>query len=1633
MKAEKAFELALRNFPRWMDIRKRKNKAVGAMFLRSFTDESKDVTAAIEEMRKSFFARNYIGKESALIDFLKFVNIGVVDVDHLLVLEPKLELTTDNKKFIQNLTTHAFYDKEEGVILVGYDLGVDKIRYKIKDNEYESPLHVYHSWNTIDEFALFSGIERYEGERNKELLNRVFAVYKNIPNSTGTGIKNAIVNELANLTDITPFDIDISILDNSNIHKTSSSGKRVSEEVISADKDVYRAKVWDKSLWDHPFKQLAYADHNWDEEIAIKQNGTGQQSDLETMLLSELHDLEATDIEIDVYKKSSVQVQNYIKDNRTSIDIPLSLTKYKNELSPINVEYKVVAEDARELTENVYIESYSKETGQFNFVLDDVVIDRYDKEYTVIEGGLLKEGNDYKITLTPKDAYSRMGIEFINYKDKSNSFNYAVEKEGFVKRGAFIESDRSSFYGDTVSSFYKTTNMKNVSGGVSLADAAKNGEVQIDVSAIENKYVKYEVDCELTDITTDPEFIKQLGFSEINNAWESAGNDGTFIIEGIFSELTYVIEGNMTVEKIIDGKKTVNISNGKKEENLKFDKPTGVKITFSKIHNSGKAAIKGVKYSRYDLETSLSSGSLIVTSQGAAIPKASGSSRYLVIKLKTYTGFSPVLKYIYIGSTLAQVKYETSIFKAGTGASVKIKSNCVAQIENLTTGEIVNNYRTDTVYKNNKSSDVYIEIDSTVIESIEDSKPAVVSMTYKNAVGRYIRLAPGESITEIWIKGNMLRLNERKSVNSILAPNHEKIYLSKFFKKFIVKGASEKSTRIYRRNLDSSSNLIMVKNLPDDISCVFVTDEINNKEVIGNSYENFESIYFLPKNINEYVMYEKERMVSKEIRNISLINNFYPQLATNKLVILRLDKGMENDRVDILFEGTENIFSVGFKEVKIIADKELVAMQFSANETVVNRSFVLTNYMELPETIALKDKSYEIAEFIVKPHEDFEIVYEKKTSALESYYVKNDGFNKLYYSNIDKIISIKDESGATIDDGLYDILHEEGVIYWKDLSLAGKVFKVQYEYNEPKFIKVVNTDVLYKIVGYTVNTLALEGTITYQGIYQNTSLSKEERTLIDGAAHYSISSSNPKINASLDKGVIVLSQRLTEDDVLVKPGYFYADNKEWYYFITPVNKEVGGMIGVDFHEIEKINGDLILSQASTNHITSSNMLSNDLRKVFEYRIQDKESGESRLNAITACDSYFTWKLFNADLGIVDGGYNGRGLHIKSYSKESYAAMEITEALSSHAMISLYAEKGISCFIAKQTGQQFNKNIFCDKIVEMIEEDSFRVCRFAAINPDDRYFLLVKGDGVIDDIIVGKASNDLPSIHKKSLHKMFFEVQEEIKTNYRQRLLFDKNYNTFNRTEINDEGYLITSTDLEWGLTKLGEIRSDWNKGVYSNVHIVKDAYIKTTSSAGIYYTKVFEVDKLSNLSKFYVKVNEMCFDEMKDFTITVLTSNSQNDGYHTIGTVREDNVIQIDGPKVKRFVKMVIEIPKEKVIEDISLFGEYSEGLSNLRVRTYMYGDMISKVYDIGTSSNIQFKKVLVEDKVEDVSVYVRGIKQNNIDSAATDWKIMRLDQDGNVTNRVVFEDYELFQFKVALEKETSAVKINGYELEVIE
>ena len=56
--------------------------------------------------------------------------------------------------------------------------------YSINDYSYSDYVKIIHTWNIIDEFALFLGIERYDNEKNKSLMNHT--VYRQNINPENT-------------------------------------------------------------------------------------------------------------------------------------------------------------------------------------------------------------------------------------------------------------------------------------------------------------------------------------------------------------------------------------------------------------------------------------------------------------------------------------------------------------------------------------------------------------------------------------------------------------------------------------------------------------------------------------------------------------------------------------------------------------------------------------------------------------------------------------------------------------------------------------------------------------------------------------------------------------------------------------------------------------------------------------------------------------------------------------------------------------------------------------------------------------------------------------------------------------------------------------------------------------------------------------------------------------------------------------------------------------------------------------------------------------------------------------------------------------------------------------------------------
>ena len=99
--SKQAIELALQDFPRWMDIKKRAN-SIGRKLLESIYQEQDNIKLAYEEFIKSFFLKTYNGKEDTIPCHVLLGNIGKIDDIKKLEILLNFPVTANPKVFLDD-------------------------------------------------------------------------------------------------------------------------------------------------------------------------------------------------------------------------------------------------------------------------------------------------------------------------------------------------------------------------------------------------------------------------------------------------------------------------------------------------------------------------------------------------------------------------------------------------------------------------------------------------------------------------------------------------------------------------------------------------------------------------------------------------------------------------------------------------------------------------------------------------------------------------------------------------------------------------------------------------------------------------------------------------------------------------------------------------------------------------------------------------------------------------------------------------------------------------------------------------------------------------------------------------------------------------------------------------------------------------------------------------------------------------------------------------------------------------------------------------------------------------------------------------------------------------------------------
>lgn len=1661
-----SLQVMLNHFPTWMDIRKRYTKSKGGALLRAYNDETDDVNAAIKEYQDLFFLLTYHGKEEDIPAYMYVALIGDKELSSISI--PTLEydeyLTDNVDTFYQNLSTHILYQDSALIIHPSFFKDYEEIpatiEYIIDDTyKYGATLFYQHIWNVFDEFALFSGLERYENESNTELANRVIQQFKNFPNASDDGLKHAIKNALYNFTDIDEDTIKIEKPDAGNLTLDD-----IYENITAYNKDLFRTKVWDTSLWEHSFKTSDMTPHEWDKEPEEYLDGVGSRNDLHTEFVKNLDTSDTTDVTVTGYKKSRKAISEYIRNNNIETEIDLKLTKYNNEINPKKIEYKITASDIVKVdAEHIFINGYKKYAGKNTYYIEDLA-DSLDG-VTKVARNTLQADKDYQLIFEPTSNYSDMKISKADITSADKTSSLLQENSTYIFKNNELVNKNVLAHISALNNMTAYSNLKNYEGGFTLNSIAETGTAEIALdSTMSYGMINIDHTCRETGITDNPNYVQYTNFTLSSTGTALTSTSSTEATINITlskcRSFSFILDENEETAK--QGAVYVTITkDGKKGRRTiytvgstvisgSYNTSSAVEILIEKA-GQNPVRISNIKATRYDIVYRLDSGNVVSNAMYTMLPKIANTNT-LYVDITSYGTYAPTVKSIHIGSSLLGAKY-TIDFHTDVESTLDIDSTCSVTLVNKTDSITTKEYTTKAAYTNTSDKSGFIILNISGFTAIEYSSPAI-SHAYSLGSSRdYVILNPGETIDKITISGDYTKTVYRQALSSILYDDVQgcNVYVSRAINGFILEhDDTEEIKNISKDVLVQTAEIYGLDGLENSgLTGKFIINGTKNTSYVGDNIEkNFQEIMLYPTDSHDYVGYNTHSVLKKETSGIKISNTFSPVISLTKkyLFVISDVTTTSGEDITVLFNdgnAKKNWTTSAETSISISIAIELDnASTYSLTTSNAQNKYILANEIELAETLVLDGEEFELAEFIITPPDDMQVntsLYE----CTESIIVENDGFNKLKYSNLYRIISVTVNS-AIVSTSDYELLQEEGIIIWNNNKYIGETASIKYVVKKPISVSFISEEAIYNKVKYTTEAYDNIGSQTFSSVKNNSKLFPVFNEQPDKMITR-LTNDNFAALVSDDKKFVQIVQLSDSNKIAIHNGYLYDGGLEYYYFCDKYEDESSRTREVEMINTSIVGDKLIFRTESTNYLPYSSMTSTVLTKLCNFDFTTKTfNNVSDFNALTACDTFGHWNTFNMNVSLV-AGINGNGLSFESKNTDypSYAVLDVTDQIIAGNIISLYKLGSAKIYFCRETkidSLPLVKDIYIEEsnIIEFAKSGDYYYYKIEQDKAaETRYFIMLYGkDCTIDDLVCMKHTtiSDMINSHKKNISRLGFEIAEKLIANSIKKLVFNHDEALYDDAEYTSTKphTIATSMTTGYGFSKIAS--ADLAKAeVYSAK--VKNTYIVTEENNAEIITQPIYIKSRNSISTLVVKINDVAVDSMKGFNIEILASATKNGTYKTIKSVKSTNSIQIPKGSIKNYVKVKLTSgPKGQVVSNISVYAEYAEISSGTELisTANQKGTFTSKVYDLG--SNNKFMALWPDCKINTeatVAFYYRGARENKNTTVFTDW--YRMNSKDNENYNHVLEDYRFVQFKAEINSPEAEIAMSNFLIKVVE
>lgn len=1683
---------AIEFFPIWSDIRKRGTKSIGGMVVNSALEETLELEKAIQAYKDFYFLDKYQDKEEEVIAYVYAANVGTLeDLDNTSIIYNDQEyfITLDIDEFYSNETL-AYY--ENGLIYIQEALynknNINSIILSIDNYKYTYTLERKHVWNIFDEFACFVGLERHTNESNTSLKERILFSTKNLGSNTEEGLKNAIMSELIGMfPEMQSEEIEITKLTPESLTKPYKEFNSLLDMLSSINRDVLKDKRWDLDKWSYDFKSIAFLDNVWDDVVETYQNGIGHGDDLKVVIAD--NDT-TTDADIVLYNKSTVKLDKYVADKHIKKNINFKLKRYENILNPIKAKYAIKASEAIDIThENIELSVFENNKKKESRKIEEIY--KIGKGVTSVDNSKITDDKPYRLEFYSDSNFDGMKISKAKVIYKHKTTGEIIESRNLLKAAPGFSYNASGELVNTsikktvksVNHFNQYENLADSKSGIVLASNRNEGKAVLNVSGLGLNLVNIDIENQLADIPKSLIKYNQFCFwreDELVFRYDT-NKERKFEIETEANIISFkLLEGDADVFIEIDGvTEYFKISGNRNVEIFsESSKLSPKKMKVTVISNSVVTTkFSDFKYCCHTVDLKLQYGALIKDSEGYRLPNFAVNS--LIVSMSSKTSSSPVLKSIYIGADIRQLRYKTEVIESrpNTNRIIEIKSNCLADLLHVdVVGNTVSkteNYVPATSYKA-VQDDAWIRLNTDEYESIKEITTSVGAIHVIEESGKLyynISLKMGQTVNSVIIDGvknvPAKTITLEKMIQSYI-PHFDKetdrIYACKLCKGLLVADNDPDNPKLTIVNIKSNiftginASYYKFTKLPNTLGIVFNNDtsEIHSSE----TNLPFNSISFMPGGTKVYQAINEANIYTGEVRGIKILNNFSPILNSSALMYYQVKPFESNVKYEVKFSSTiesDNSFddllnwSVGLKDIAIKTPIDLSNTEnYEISELEVTDEVLLSRHIELQKSYKIGDNREVFTNRYMIIPESGTVLYERYSDnqnqsliVQEEIIMEEDGFTKLAYSNIDEMLytGFSPYSGSNellVKD--FELLKDEGIILWtnKDYINASRKVYLRYTIKNPIAI-LLDEDLLYKAIGYNVDAYDEVGRFKIAGVDDGYRFDlRQIDNYQDVDMVYTICSS-PAFQADGFNDILTFKKTVNRDTILVRTGYYYINGREYYLFPSKDEIVLDEEKYIDMENVELSGEEITLFKRTDNYVRNSEMLFRGMNELYNFDASKSQvKGVSAINSITACDSFNSWNVFGTKMVLKDG-LNQLGISFMPEIPNGYAYIELTDYLEKgDNYLSFWAEKSLEVFIGEE--KKYLGLNFPDSIsIKIGQEIPYRddEIRTITIKQDDnkKYYLIVKGQGTIDDIIL---SNDISSIsaHTKNIDLLGLSINEGFKQGQKHRVFLNSNKDAINKgAALTKDGYVKTASNMYWGISPLKsyDSKEDFATCSTENIHF-ENSYVRTGRTEGYIETAPIYLDNPMTIKRVIVKANEIGFDDMRGFKIQILSSNTREGVYMPINTFN-DNYGYVYGDALLKYIKIKVTMPDNKFLNNLNIYAEYKSTEANApKVLMPSSGELITKIYDAQYSTDYRIREISIADisNINDVEIQVRASKEDYSADVWHPWQTLELKHNLTLKNELKFYGTRFFQIKVLLKTSNAFIKINNIDIEVM-